>query len=125
MPLFQLKSQSQSCTLPDAAEDHSASSRLAQYRLGREAVYFPAFPGTRYLPFGAVSKVMARNTSMPLTGCCGKALPMICVRLFYDGEFYQDFMFENLKEADRLLDAVQAARPELDIERPASVVKAF
>ena len=125
MPLFQLKSQSQSCTLPDAAEDHSASSRLAQYRLGREAVYFPAFPGTRYLPFGAVSKVMARNTSMPLTGCCGKALPMICVRLFYDGEFYQDFMFENLKEANRLLDAVQAARPELDVERPASFVKAI
>ena len=125
MPLFQLKSQSQSCTLPDAAEDHSASSRLAQYRLGREAVYFPAFPGTRYLPFGAVSKVMARNTSMPLTGCCGKALPMICVRLFYDGEFYEDCMFENLNVAYRLLHAVQAARPELDIERPASVVKAF
>ena len=125
MPLFQVKSQSQTCTLPDAAGDYAAAQRLAQYRLGRDAVYFPAFPATRYIPFAAVSKVMARHTSMPLTGCCGKALPMICVRLFYDGEFYQDFMFENLKEADRLLDAVQAARPELDIERPASVVKAF
>ena len=50
---------------------------------------------------------------------------MICVRLFYDGEFYQDFMFENLKEADRLLDAVQAARPELDVERLTSDVKAI
>ena len=125
MPLFQVKSQSQTCTLPDAAGDYAAAQRLAQYRLGRDAVYFPAFPATRYIPFAAVSKVMARHTSMPLTGCCGKALPMICVRLFYDGEFYQDFMFENLKEADRLLDAVQAARPELDIERPASVVKAI
>ena len=107
MPLFQVKSQSQTCTLPDAAGDYAAAQRLAQYRLGREAVYFPAFPGTRYIPFAAVSKVMARHTSMPLTGCCGKALPMICVRLFYDGEFYQDFMFENLKETDRLLDAVR------------------
>lgn len=125
MPLFQVKSQSQTCTLPDAAGDYAAAQRLAQYRLGRDAVYFPAFPATRYIPFAAVSKVMARHTSMPLTGCCGKALPMICVRLFYDGEFYQDFMFENLKETDRLLDAVQAARPELDVERLTSDVKAI
>lgn len=125
MPLFQLKSQSQTCTLPGAAEDYNASQRLAQYRLGRDAVYFPAFPGTRYVPFGAVSKVMARHTSMPLTGCCGKALPLICVRLFYDGEFYQDFTFENKKLADRLLDAVQAARPELPVERLASDVRAI
>ena len=125
MPLFQVKPQSQTCTLPDAAGDYAAAQRLAQYRLGRDAVYFPAFPATRYIPFAAVSKVMARHTSMPLTGCCGKALPMICVRLFYDGEFYQDFMFENLKETDRLLDAVQAARPELDVERLTSDVKAI
>ena len=125
MPLFQVKSQSQTCTLPDAAGDYAAAQRLAQYRLGRDAVYFPAFPATRYIPFAAVSKVMARHTSMPLTGCCGKALHMICVRLFYDGEFYQDFMFENLKETDRLLDAVQAARPELDVERLTSDVKAI
>ena len=125
MPIFAMKSLSQSCSLENAAADYRTARRAGQYRVSGEAIYFPAFPGTRYLPFSAVSKVMARNTSMPLTGCCGKALPMICVRLFYDGEFYQDFMFENLKEADRLLDAVQAARPELDIERPASVVKAF
>ena len=125
MPLFQVKSQSQTCTLPDAAGDYAAAQRLAQYRLGRDAVYFPAFPATRYIPFAAVSKVMARHTSMPLTGCCGKALPMVCVRLFYDGEFYQDVMFENLKETDRLLDAVQAARPELDVERLTSDVKAI
>ena len=125
MPLFQVKSQSQTCTLPDAAGDYAAAQRLAQYRLGRDAVYFPAFPATRYIPFAAVSKVMARHTSMPLTGCCGKALPMICVRLFYDGEFYHDFMFENLKDTDRLLDAVQAARPELDVERLTSDVKAI
>ena len=125
MPLFQVKSQSQTCTLPDAAGDYAAAQRLAQYRLGRDAVYFPAFPATRYIPFAAVSKVMARHTSMPLTGCCGKALPLICVRLFYDGEFYQDFTFENKKLADRLLDAVQAARPELPVERLAADVRAI
>ena len=117
MPLFQLKSLSQTCTLPNAAGDHSASQRLAQYRLGREAVYFPAFPGSRYVPFAAVSKVMARYTSMPLTGCCGKALPMICVRLFYDGEFYQDFMFDKLEDANTALDILHTARPDIPLER--------
>ena len=117
MPLFQVKSQSQTCTLPDAAGDYAAAQRLAQYRLGRDAVYFPAFPATRYIPFAAVSKVMARHTSMPLTGCCGKALPMICVRLFYDGEFYQDFMFETQKEADAVLDRIRSRRPELPVDR--------
>ena len=125
MPIFAMKSLSQSCSLEHAAADYRTAKRAGQYRVSGEAIYFPAFPGTRYLPFSAVSKVMARNTSMPLTGCCGKALPMICVRLFYDGEFYQDFMFENLKETDRLLDAVQAARPELDVERLTSDVKAI
>lgn len=117
MPLFQVKSQSQTCTLPDAAGDYAAAQRLAQYRLGRDAVYFPAFPATRYIPFAAVSKVMARHTSMPLTGCCGKALPMICVRLFYDGEFYQDFMFETQKEANAVLDRIRSRRPELPVDR--------
>ena len=30
MPLFQVKSQSQTCTLPDAAGDYAAAQRLAQ-----------------------------------------------------------------------------------------------
>ena len=117
MPIFAMKSLSQSCSLEHAAADYRTAKRAGQYRVSGEAIYFPAFPGTRYLPFGAVSKVMARNTSMPLTGCCGKALPMICVRLFYDGEFYQDFMFETQKEADAVLDRIRSRRPELPVDR--------
>ena len=115
MPLFQLKSQSQSCTLPDAAEDHSASSRLAQYRLGREAVYFPAFPGTRYLPFDAVSKVMARHTSMPLTGCCGKELPVIKLVLRWEGGEEQQ-VIDPPKHTDTLLNQILAARPDVKLD---------
>ena len=125
MPIFAMKSLSQSCSLENAAADYRTARRAGQYRVSGEAIYFPAFPGTRYLPFAALSRARSKPVSMNVTGCCGATLPMVCLRAFYDGEFYQDFMFENLKEADRLLDAVQAARPELDIERPASVVKAI
>lgn len=118
MPLFHLKSQSQRCALEHPDEDYRAARRSAQYRIGAEAIYFPAFPGTRYLPYQAVSKALTRNTSLPLTGCCGKALPMTRLRLYYDGgEVYQDFMFEKLDEANRALDALLAACPEVPAER--------
>ena len=114
MPLFALKSQSQSCVLENAEADYRSARRSAQYRVGAEAIYFPAFPGIRYLPYQAVT----RNTSLPLTGCCGKALPMTRLRLYYDGgEVYQDFLFEKLAEANQALDAVLAACPDLPAER--------
>ena len=125
MPIFAMKSLSQSCSLENAAAAYRTARRAGQYRVSGEAIYFPAFPGTRYLPFAALSRARSKPVSMNVTGCCGATLPMVCLRAFYDGEFYQDFMFENLKEADRLLDAVQAARPELDVERLTSDVKAI
>ena len=125
MPLFELKSLSQTCVLENATDDYRSARKVGQFRIGEKAAYLPGFPGTRYVPYDAVSHAWTKKTSITVKGCCGKALPMICVRLFYDGEFYQDFMFENRKEADQLLDAVQAARPELDVERLTSDVKAI
>lgn len=117
MPLFALKSLSRECVLETAVEDHRASRRVEQYRVGSEAIYFPAFPGTQYLPFAALSHVKSKNTAISVTGTCGKQLPMVCLRLFYDGEFYKDFMFEKQKSADRVMDAVRAYCPELPIDR--------
>ena len=43
---------------------------------------------------------------------------MTRLRLYYDGgEFYQDFMFEKLPAANKVLDGIAALRPELPIER--------
>ena len=42
---------------------------------------------------------------------------MVRVRLFYEGEFYQEFLFEKQKQADVLLDAVAAARPDVPVVR--------
>ena len=118
MPLFALKSQIPGCSLDNPEQDYRSARRAGQYRISAQAVYFPAFPGTRYLPFRAVTRALTRNTSLPLTGCCGKALPVTRLRLYYDGgEFYQDFTFEKLACANQVLDAVAAARPELPLER--------
>ena len=117
MALFTLKSMSDTYRLEDAAEDRRGAKKLAQYRVSSRAAYFPAFPGERYVPFDAVTKAFSKNSSLPLKGTCGKAIPVLKVRLFYDGEFYQEFLLEKHQQADQLLDALAAARPEVPIER--------
>ena len=117
MPIFTPKPLSKSHPLEDPAGDYKASRRAEQFRVSGKAIYFPAFPGTQYLSFGSLTKALTRNTSLPLTGCCGKALPMTRLRLYYDGEFYQDFLFEKLSNANAVLDGIAAACPQLPVER--------
>ena len=117
MPILIPKPLSSSCPLADPAEDYKTARRAEQYRVSGQAIYFPVFPGTKYLSFQALTRALTRNTSLPLTGCCGKALPMTRLRLYYDGEFYQDFMFEKLPVANEVLDRIAALRPDLPIER--------
>ena len=125
MPILIPKPLASSHPLADPAGDYKTSRRAEQFRFSDLAIYFPAFPGTRYLPFRAVTKALTRNTSLPLTGCCGKALPMVRLRLYYDGEFYQDFLFEKPAEADRILDDLSALCPETPVERETRPLRAI
>ena len=113
MPIFTPKPLSKSHPLPDPAGDYRTARRAEQYRVSGRAIYFPAFPGTQYLAFASLTRALTRNTSLPLTGCCGKALPVTRLRLYYDGEFYQDFTFEKRDAANQVLDGIAAACPDL------------
>ena len=117
MALFALKSLAKTCALENADAGYKAARRVEQFRLGEEAIYFPAFPGNQYLPFAALTQVKTRNTAISVTGTCGKQLPMVCVRLSYDGEFYKDLLFEKQKNVDKVLEAITAARPDLPVVR--------
>ncbi|MBQ2738809.1 MAG: hypothetical protein IJE22_05005 [Oscillibacter sp.] len=117
MALFELKSVSEHHRIENAAADHRGARKIAQYRVSDKAVYFPAFPGDRYIPFAAVTKAISRNSGLPVKGTCGKAIPVVRVKLFYDGEFYQEFVVERAEQANAILDALAAARPDVDIDR--------
>ena len=117
MALFSLKSLSQNHSLENVAEDRKTSSRVEQFRVSDRAVYFPAFPGDQYLPFEALHHVLSKNTAISVKGTCGKQLPMVRLRLYYDGEFYKDLMFEKQKNVDVVLDRIRARCPELSIDR--------
>ena len=117
MAIFRLKSLSQHDTVENAEQDRRSSTRVEQFRISNQAVYFPAFPGDQYLPFSALHHVLSKNTAISVKGTCGKQLPMVRLRLSYDGEFYKDFLFEKQKNVDRVLEAIAAARPDLTIVR--------
>ena len=117
MPLFKLKSLDPDCVLENPEADYRMSRRAEQFRFGAEAIYFPAFPGTQYLPYAALSRVRSKNTAISVTGTCGKQLPMVLLRLHYGEEFYKDFMFEKQKSVDQVLEAICACCPETPVER--------
>ena len=117
MAIFRLKSLSQHDTVENAEQDRRSSTRVEQFRISNQAVYFPAFPGDQYLPFTSLHHVLSKNTAISVKGTCGKQLPMVRLRLSYDGEFYKDFLFEKQKNVDRVLEAIAAARPDLTIVR--------
>lgn len=119
MPLFELKSIAKNCTLENANDDYRASKRVEQFRCGREAIYFPAFPGTQYLPYKALTRVKSKNTAVSVAGTCGKQLPMVCLRLFYD-DTHKDFMLEKTQSVDKLLEAIAACCPGLEIDKDTS-----
>lgn len=118
MPLFELKSIT-NLSLENAKEDYRASKRAEQFRVGEKAIYFPAFPGTQYLPFASLSKVKSKNTAVSVAGTCGKQIPMVCLRLYYE-DSSKDFMLEKKKSEDLIVEAIAACCPELEIDRDTS-----
>ena len=124
MALFAIKSLAQSASLENVSEDYKTASRVEQFRVSDEAIYFPAFPGNQYLPFEALHYVKMRDTALSVKGTCGKQLPMTCLRLSYDGEFYKDFLFEKRAKAEAVLERIRNRRPELemDIAAPSSML---
>ena len=117
MALFPLKSLSATCTIENVDENYRVAKKVAQYRVSEKAVYVPAFPGDKYLPFAAVTKAVSRNSGLPVKGTCGKAVPVVRIKLWYDGEFYQELIVERAEQANLILDALAAARPDLNIDR--------
>lgn len=120
MPLFPIKSMSRRCELEHAADDYRTAKRVEQYRVSDEALYIAAFPGSKYIPFAALDQVWSKNTGISVTGTCGKQIPMVCLRLCYDGGFYQNYLFEKQSNADQVLERIRARRPEIPVDRDTS-----
>ena len=122
MPMLAMKSICPDCALEDAGADHRSSRRVGQYRVSDRAIYFPAFPGTRYLPFAAVSRAWEQDSSILPVGCCGKELPVYLLRGQYGGGFYQNFTFDTREQALGILRRLRELYPEI-VQAPAPAEK--
>ena len=103
-----------STQVQDPKADYQAAVKLGNVRLGREALYFPAFPtGARYLPLAELNRAWVQKSSISPTGCCGGQLPVFLVRVQYGGEFYQNLTFDREQDANRALELLKERCPEL------------
>ena len=100
----------------DPKADYAAAAKVGRYRFGGEAVYFPGFPSTQYLPVAALSRAWVQKSAIAAKGCCGAQLPVYLLRVQYQGEFYQNFTFDKPAEADRALKLLAERRPDLPLE---------
>lgn len=113
MPILAMKSICPACSLEDAVADHRTARRVGQYKVSDRAIYFPAFPGTRYLPFAAVRRAWQQKSSILPVGCCGKELPVVLLRMEYGDGFYQNFTFEKREQALGILRRLRELCPEI------------
>ena len=95
-------------TLDDPKTDYRDSQRIEQYRFGSQAAYFAAWPSAKYLPYPAVRQAWIQDSLLPVTGTCGKALPVTVMRIRYKGNYYQTLTFEKQVNARKALDILQA-----------------
>ena len=58
-----------------------------------------------------------RLTLHRVCGTCGKQIPVVCLRLYYDGEeTHKDFLFEKPQSVEQILEAIRECRPELSMD---------
>ena len=94
-------------TLDDPRSDYRNSLRIEQYRFSSSAAYFAAWPSAKYLPFSAVRQAWIQDSLLPLTGTCGKALPVTVMRIRYKGNYYQTLTFEKRVNAQKAMDILR------------------
>ena len=98
----------------DLKADYQAAVKFGVFRIGKEALYVPAFPtGAKYVPLTALDGAWVQKSAMSPKGCCGGQIPVFVLHVRYGKEFYQNLTFEKEQEANRALDLLKERRPDL------------
>ena len=115
MPLLEPKCLCPAGELPNAGEDCRGALRVAQFRVSAQALYLPAFPGWKYIPFQSLTGVVLRTSALSTIGCCGKELPVLKLILRWDGG-ERELILDLPGQADVVLEQIRGARPELNVD---------
>lgn len=116
------KSMISDLTIDDPGADRSNGQRIGRYHIGEKAIYVPSFPFDRYIPFEAIKRAWSQSSQLPVTGCCGKGVPVVVVCVMYDsGEAElraERYTLDSQDEADMLLERLRQGVENLVMESP-------
>ncbi|MCR5175129.1 MAG: hypothetical protein K6C09_10955 [Oscillospiraceae bacterium] len=95
-------------------EDCRSAARFGTFRIGSQAVYFPAFPaGGQYLAYPDLTKILLKPSSLHPKGCCGGGIPVFVLRLEYGENEGKNLVLDNARQAERVAEALKKACPGL------------
>ena len=99
--------------VPDPKMDAKNGRRIEQYKISRDAVYFPK---EQYLLISDIRRTWIQNSQLNITGCCGKGLPVFVVRLDCGDEKKVNLMVEKKENAEELIRLLCEVNPAIKIE---------
>lgn len=94
-------------------EDYRTAKKYNDFRIGRKAMYFPAFFKAKYIPLSVIDGAWIKKSVMPIKGCCGGSIPIYVLRICCGSHFFQNIKLENRKDADQALALLKEYRPGL------------
>ena len=98
----------------DVKADYREAVKFGTFRIGKEALYLPAFPtGAEYLPLAALDSAWIQKSTISPKGCCGGQFPVFVLRVRYGNELYQNLTLDKEQDANRALSLIKERRPDL------------
>ena len=90
-------------TIDNVKEDRKDSTRIEQYRVSSQAVYFNG----KYLPLSCIRDVSVLESSFTPGMSCGKGIPVFKIRIDYGADKPLVLMVEKKKNADAMLERLK------------------
>ena len=98
-------------TLEDPKTDCKNGERIAEFKLGEKAVYFPR---EYYLPYEAIKAIWIQPGQYNVIGCCGKGLPISQVVMDTGTKNLAILKLEKKTQAQQMVDAIVAKNPAIE-----------
>ncbi|MBO5503523.1 MAG: hypothetical protein J5969_03495 [Lachnospiraceae bacterium] len=101
-------------TVADPRSDIKSGTRIEQYKISDQAVYFPR---KKYLLLSDIRRTWIQDSTMNLVGTCGKGLPVFVVRLDHGDEKKVNLMLEKKEHAEEMIRLICEKNPSVVVEQ--------
>ena len=100
-------------TVSDPKADAKSGVRIEQYRISRQAVYFPR---EQYLLIDDIKRTWIQSSTLSVVGSCGRGIPVFVVVLDHGGEKKVSLMVEKKENAEKMIALLHEISPSIKVE---------